>query len=221
MLRRHFIVLSTDASCFNSDVLAEFHLPRTGIEVLVDKMQFPSFSAYVDRDALLFLAVCSIRRLLNRVHSTLHSINRRTETVTTAPTPPASKIPFDSTSAVSQPTFENVCSELIRQLNTWYESLPDEIKPNLNNEAPSDLHDGWLRLRYWSAMHIIGRPFVTFVVTSPKQDNFPPHVMKYCRLCLDSCRSSIAMASHILSQRTPYTWIIIHASVDPIGVTPC
>lgn len=174
-------------------------------------MQFPSFSLHADREALLFLAVCSIRRLLNRVHSTLYSTSQRTEPVSSPYLPRAPETPMSSASIVAETNFESVCRELVRQLKSWYDSLPDEIKPDLDNRTPRDLHDGWLRLRYWSAMHIIGRPFVIFVVTSSTRKSFPPHVMEYCKLCLDSCRSSIAMASHILVHRTQYTWIIIHA----------
>jgi hypothetical protein len=177
----------------------------------MDKMHFPDFSMYANRNALLFLAVCSIRRLLNRIHSTLYTTGQRTEPIASPHMPRAVASPIASTSIVTETNFENVCAELVRQLKTWYASLPDEIKPDLDNKTPRDLHDGWLRLRYWSAMHIIGRPFLLFVVMSPKRNDFPPHVIEYCKLCLDSCRRSIAMASHILGRRTQYTWIIIHA----------
>lgn len=166
---------------------------------------------YSDRNALLFLAECSIRRLLNRVHNTLYATEQSANPVSSPYLPLSSDSPFASTGIVPETNFESVCAELVRQLRTWYESLPDEIKPDLDDKPPCDLHDGWLRLRYWSAMHIIGRPFVILVVKSPDRNDFPPHVMEYCKLCLDSCHKSIAMATHILPHRTKYTWMIIHA----------
>ncbi|KIW22096.1 hypothetical protein, variant [Cladophialophora immunda] len=206
---------------FESDTLAEFHVPRTGIELLVGKMQFPSFSTYTDRDALLFLAVCSIRRLLNRIHSTLYVNSQLTQPISSPRLSRASESPSALAGIVTETKFQSVCAELVRQLKSWYESLPDEIKPDLDDKTPRDLHDGWLRLRYWSAMHIIGRPFVIHVVMSPNRSSFPPHVIEYCKLSLDSCRSSIAMAGHILRHRTQYTWIITHARLILETLTRC
>lgn len=165
-------------------------------------MQFPSFSMHADQNAMSFLAMCSIRRLLNRVHSTLYATGQHARVAET---------PCTSASIVAETNFETVCAELLRQLQTWYESLPDEIKPDLDSEIPRDLSDAWLRLRYWSVMHIIGRPFVIFVIMSIGKTDFAPHIMEYCKLCLDSCRNSIKMATHVLTQRTQYTWIIVHA----------
>lgn len=174
-------------------------------------MQFPSFSMYANRNAMRFLALCSMRRLLNRIHSTLYNTEQRTENPTSSNIPGESESRFHSASIVAEAKFEGVCNELVRQLKTWYESLPDEIKPDLDNQTPRDIQDGCLSLRYWSAMHIIGRPFVIFVVMSQDKTDFPPHVMKYCKLSLDSCRSSITMARHILTHQTADTWVIIHA----------
>ncbi|KAL1906576.1 hypothetical protein Sste5344_007587 [Sporothrix stenoceras] len=206
---------------FESDTLAEFHVPRTGIELVVDKLQFPSLSTSSGRDALQFLAVCSIRRLLNRIHSTLYStVLSTTATDATAPSPASPSSPASQQTAsaplylprVAEARFDSVCTELIRQLKTWYASLPDEIRPDLDIRAPCDLRDGWLRLRYWSAMHIIGRPSVIYVaMTPPSSEAIPAHVLEYCKICLDSSRSIIVVSSHILGQRTPYTWLLIHA----------
>ncbi|CAK7214414.1 hypothetical protein SEUCBS140593_002174 [Sporothrix eucalyptigena] len=218
---------------FESDTLAEFHVPRTGIELVVDKLQFPTLSISSGRDALLFLAVCSIRRLLNRIHSTLYSTvlssNAAATTDAAAPSPASPSSPVSSQQAggttgssstahlhlprVAEARFDSVCTELVRQLKTWFASLPDEIRPTLDNRVPRELRDGWLRLRYWSAMHIIGRPSVLYIaMMAPSADApIPAHVLEYSKLCLDSSRSIIIVSSHILAQRTPYTWMIIHA----------
>lgn len=177
-------------------------------------MQFPSFTAHSDQNALRFLAVCSIRRLLNRIHSTLYATGQRIDPANAATSPivpRAPESPLTPSSFLSDANLDTVCTELMRQLKSWYESLPDEIRPDLDVQPARDLYDGVLRLRYWSAMHIIGRPFLVFVVMSPRRSNFPLHVMEYCNLCLDSCRRSIDMGSQLLAHRTPYTWMIIHS----------
>ncbi|EXJ77297.1 hypothetical protein A1O3_10455 [Capronia epimyces CBS 606.96] len=222
--------------CFvlECDSLAEFHLPRSGIEVLIDKLPFPRFDNQNDPDALASLAACSIRRLLNRIHSTIYSNsngNGNGNGLPTSTTPYAVAGPTLSSSFASDtastmdgcggPTITSlwaICMELMRQLDTWYQSLPDLIRPDLSltSSPPRDVRSAWLCLRYWSTKHIIYRPFVLFVVnleggadTLPLP--LPPHILSSCYLCVESCRNYIAIASHVLVQRTPYTWMILHS----------
>lgn len=53
--------------------------------------------------------------------------------------------------------------ELFRQLDTWYMPLPDATRPDFNSDVPFDLHDGWLRLRYWSHPGVLGSMRVDMV----------------------------------------------------------
>ncbi|CAK7222033.1 hypothetical protein SCUCBS95973_004702 [Sporothrix curviconia] len=60
-------------------------------------------------------------------------------------------------------------------------------------------------------MHIIGLPCVLYIVLAGTHERNPPHIMEHCRLCLESSRSIITLSSRILDQRTPYTWMMLHA----------
>lgn len=56
--------------------MAELHLPSSGIEKMVDSMPFPHVPPESGRDGLMFLALCSVRRLFNRIHSMMYAGDR-------------------------------------------------------------------------------------------------------------------------------------------------
>lgn len=189
----------------SSDALAEFHLPPSGIEITIDEMPFPHFEKGADLGNVTFLAICSIRRLLNRIHSALYTASHLetpgnfSHTLTLdSPTSPGSTV---------SSTSDNVCIELARQLDIWYLSLPDSIRPNMDQTVPIDLCEGWLRLRYWSAKHIIHRPYVLLAASSDSSTPLLPHIIQKCEICIDSCRRYLNLATIMLSQRSQYTWM--------------
>lgn len=205
-------------SPINSDCLAEFHLPRSGIEVLIDRMPFPHFKDAADRDGLMFLAVCSVRRLLNRIHNTIYaagpgamyngsSPNSEGNTHTTPQSVTNSGLSFSS--------LESVCNELLHQLETWYQSLPETIKPDLWTSDSEDRHHCWLRLRYWSAKHIICRPCLLIAVSSSPSDQLPLYVLETAKMCIESCRNYVKTAPCLLVQCTQYTWATTQAYATP------
>lgn len=174
-------------------------------------MTFPHFGTEIDRDGLVFLAVCSIRRLLNRIHNAIYS----SATKGMIPSSPTSLLANESTPQVvpgpRMDTLDHICKELARQLDVWYDSLPPAISPNLDESVPTDLSEGWLRLRYWSTKHIIYRPWVLFVSSLEEDQNVSADVLTNCQKCLISCRNYILTATHMLGQRTQYTWQTLQA----------
>jgi hypothetical protein len=206
IIRRDVLILTSQ-----SDGLAEFHLPRSGIEILVDGMTFPHFGSEIDRDGLIFLAVCSVRRLLNRIHNTIYSSAVRSASVVSPSSQPASELAPSAGTGPRIDTLNHICKELAHQLDVWYESLPTVICPDLRDNFPKDLSEGWLRLRYWSAKHIIYRPWVLFVVSLTDSNEIPPELATNCQTCLLSCRNYIKTAGHMLGQTTQYTWMTLQA----------
>ncbi|KAJ9150897.1 C6 finger domain-containing protein [Pleurostoma richardsiae] len=194
--------------CFiiESDVLAEFHQPRSGIELLVDKMPFPNYGKYPTPENLYTLAEISARSLLNRIHHSIFYADSLTAYTGRA---------LDNLTSVGAPPHLNldasllrVCVELTRQLETWYGSLDESIRPDLSGENVGSRQSCLLRLRYFSAMQNIYRPFVLYVSSqSPEQHiGNPPWVLEKCEACIRACRMFINTASHLLSHRTPYTY---------------
>lgn len=192
-----------------SDSLAEFHLPRSGIEVLIDGMHFPRF-APAEPDGLYFLAICSMRRLLNRIHRAIygkypkHAHSSFSADVTTGWPSPVDPNAFSSITSLG-----NICAELARQLDAWYKSLPDDIKPDFSGTMPHNVQDGWIRLRYWSAKHIICRPCLIYAASFTDHSGLPSYVLTNCQLCIESCRNYIRTAANILDRRTQFTWMVI------------
>ncbi|KAM5361887.1 hypothetical protein ACJZ2D_012832 [Fusarium nematophilum] len=194
------------------DSLSEFHLPRSGIEVAIDRMYFPRLGNHSDRDGLVFLALCSIRRLLNRIHNAVYaSGNKEAFSPSSSSTLPVSD-PTGQQYALSVLTsLEGVFGELERQLDVWYDSLPEIIKPDLSTTVPRDTQDAWLRLRYWSAKHIISRPSLIYATTWADGQVLPGFVARYSALCIESSRNYIKTGMHTLDKRTHYSWMTIQA----------
>ena len=179
-------------------------------------MPFPRFTNQTDRDGLSFLAICSMRRLLNRIHRAIYANHPGGAQISTENPvqTPGWRLPHPPNNLFTVGSLGTVSAELARQLDGWYNSLPDVIKPDLAETCPRDMHDGWLRLRYWSARHIICRPCLVYVVASSNEDaEFPAYVMDYSEACIDSCRRYIQIAAYVLMERTQYTWMTIQAWV--------
>lgn len=165
-------------------------------------MPFPCFAKGINSDGVSFLAICSIRRLLNRIHRAMYATAQR----------PISLGHSAASNQMSSVVFlESICNELAHQLDAWYISLPESIKPGLTQTKPSNLHDGWLRLRYWSARHIIGRPCLVWAATLPETYQLPQYVIQHSEICIVGCRNYIETAVYVLKERTQYTWMTIQA----------
>ncbi|PWY94519.1 hypothetical protein BO94DRAFT_457552 [Aspergillus sclerotioniger CBS 115572] len=199
-------------TCFllECDMLAEFHLPRSGIELTVESIPFPCFAKGVDSDGLTFLAECSIRRLLNRVHGAVYASSIGP---TGVPEDGLSRLnsSFTTEHLLTVDSLENLCNELSHQLDSWCHSLPDGIKFDLTDSEPTSWRDGWLRCRYWSAKHIICRPWLLYVASLPNNTHFPAFMVERCESCVQSCRNYIQIAAHVLQERSQYTWTTIQA----------
>ncbi|KAF9873838.1 hypothetical protein CkaCkLH20_08572 [Colletotrichum karsti] len=196
----------------SNDSLAEFHLPRSGIELAVDRMPFPRLGNHSDRDGFMFLALCSIRRLLNRIHNAVYA---STNKEALSPSNASDTLAFGSTgqhaALLVLMSLEGVCGELERQLDVWYESLPEVIKPDLSTTVPEDSQDAWLRLRYWSAKHIISRPSLIYAATWGEGTVLPASAMRYSEMCIRSSQNYLETVLHTFDKRTHYSWMAFQA----------
>jgi hypothetical protein len=191
-----------------SDILAEFHQPRSGIELLVDQMLFPNYGQSPVPDNLYTLAEISARSLLNRIHHTMYFTNSLTIYAgrTLEVLSEARSSPLNPNSSLLR-----VCEELGHQLESWYESLPAVIRPQLALAAEnSSDHARQLRLRYESARMNIYRPFVIYVSEQHSEIDvtIPDPILSKCSICVTACRAFLLSAGHVLSRRTPYTYSI-------------
>ncbi|UKZ78568.1 hypothetical protein TrVFT333_006314 [Trichoderma virens FT-333] len=202
--------------CFviESDILAEFHQPRSGIDVLVDRMPFPNYGSNPKPEHLCVLAEISARSLLNRMHHAIYFTDsltiyagRALDSITSSQ--PAHPQPDDS--------LLRVCKELNSQLDIWYDALPVDIKPDLFERTPGNKQACILRLRFWSAKQCIFRPFVIHATSSQYEKNemeVPSAVVNQCKVCLTACRGFLRAAIYLLSERTPYTYSSLQCALN-------
>lgn len=172
-------------------------------------MTFPSCGNPPDANILCYLAEISIRGLLNRVHNSLYQSGQpRTFNAGSS----TGSLVNPSNADMSLPSMISICAELQRQLDTWYRSIPEMIRPSLGLGPLENDRQQILRIRYYSAGHIIHRPFVLQVVSNP--DEMPSQmVMENCQRCLESCRLYVQNTSHILMRPSQYTWTVSQSSV--------
>lgn len=186
-----------------SDRLAEFELPRSGIESMVDDMPLPSIADSPDTVIIHFLAEISIRRLLNRVHNTLYSSMANDRTIK---------------------SLLEICEELNRQLETWHQSTPESARPSLGMEPPPDSDSERaliLRIRYYACTHIIFRPFVLRIIDSTSDDEFGIYkatVLENAIRCISAIRMYIHNVVYELARPSPYTWTLAMSTFGAILV---
>jgi hypothetical protein len=147
-------------SCFLSEChrLAELELPQSELQ-LTDETSLPGCNNLNPMESTCYLAEISIRRLLNRIHNSLYPRKRTALTLSST-----SLTTSDEFSAREISSATAVCDELHRQLDLWYESIPEPFRPILGTEPTSNDRESVLRIRYYATKHIIYRPFVLYLI---------------------------------------------------------
>ncbi len=197
-----------------SDRVAELDVQRSGIEPLGDKMPLPhSTGPGDDENTICSIAEHAIRRLLNRIHFTLYG--PAPQTSTSRPTDPA-KI----WQGLGLQKLQTLSSELNRQLEEWYSSIPEPLRPLKGTVALPNDRLRVLRIRYYAARHIIHRPYVLQTVLRQRESSSPMSpisptdqhndpamiTMELCEICIDSCLNYLYNAVEMIDKRSPYLW---------------
>lgn len=187
-------------------------MPRSGIEPLADKMPLPrTLHPRENDDIYYFVAETAIRRLLNRIHSSLYSTDHNDINALTEDPSMSGNISVHKLLSLS--------SELNRQLEEWYHSIPGKIRPPIGTEHVANDRGKVLRIRYYAARHIIHRPFILYVALqqtaasarstpgSPQPVlSLPRVVQEKCEVCIDSCQTYLYNVVEMLDKRSPYLW---------------
>lgn len=180
------------------------------MEVVIEDMPFPHFDNPQATGALIFLSVCSARKLMNRIHSAVYSTGDR-GTINENEQAQMDKNVSLASTAFTIESMGRVCEELSHQLHTWFDSLPDAIKPDLSLEAPRVSPEGLLCLRYWSSKHIIYRPCMLYVASLPNDHRVPPEILANCQICIDGCRGFVTVASRLLLEYGRHIWTTLQS----------
>lgn len=188
-------------SCFllECDRAAELDLPRSGIETMADSVPLPSILAQDDYVTTAFLAEISIRRLLNRIHSSLYSRQQGLQSV-----------------GIFQ--LQKVATELDRQLSNWYESIPDAVRPALGTEALPNDRQRVLRIRFYAALHIIHRPSLLCIAENPETNFSGTPTLESAERCVEACRIYLINSTEMIARTTPYVWTFSASSLGALFI---
>lgn len=184
------------------DRLAELELPRSGLEELTDSIYLPNCTNLGLEESAWYLAEISIRRLLNRIHNSLYPGKKQPLSQ-----PPITSLAFDDFSMEEVASTDAVCNELRSQLETWYLSIPEGLRPVLEDTSTEDPanRQAILRIRYFAARHIIYRPFLLCIVTHGSK-RAPQSMIEKAALCIESCRWYLHHTTKVLARPSQYTW---------------
>ncbi|KAI0478933.1 hypothetical protein GGR56DRAFT_350395 [Xylariaceae sp. FL0804] len=214
--------------CFmvECDRVAELDVPRSGIEPLGDKMPLPhSTGPGDDENHVYCIAEHAIRRLLNRIHSSLYCPSPEMMQTSYSTGPPD---PTHIWRRLSLQKLLSLSSELNRQLEEWYHSIPQYLRPPKGTDALPNDRSRVLRIRYYAARQIIHRPFLLQVVSGFERPGSPsnsptmvadpygnplPIVMEKCKACIDSCIAYLHNAAEMIDKRSPYLWTFSQSCV--------
>ncbi|KAK8028687.1 hypothetical protein PG991_005743 [Apiospora marii] len=211
---------------------AELNVVRSGIEPLGDKMSLPrSMKQNMSdtNDTMSFVAEIALRRLLNRILSSLYNTQEtRGCYLDTAPTIWQQQ---QQQQGLSLQKLLALSSELNRQLEQWYDSIPDGLRPPKGMEPIETDRGRTLRLRYYEARQLTHRPFVMQAVSYYQQqqhslqqqnepsssssvptalDQLPQAVLDGCEVCLESCVAYLYNAVERLGRRSAHLWSLAH-----------
>jgi hypothetical protein len=204
-------------------------VPRSGIEPLADKMPLPTHLDLESQEqAILFFADTAMRRLQNRIHSALYSPDG--DGLVSAGG--SGMEPGGSWQIQNLQRLLALSGELHRQLEEWYSSMPEDVRPPQGTEPTASLRRNVLRIRYYAAQHIIHRPFVLHVVhqqqrsrssTPPGMDpellaTVPQVVLDQCEICIDSSLKLLYNAVKLLDVRSSDLWSLSQACMASLTI---
>ncbi|RAO71603.1 uncharacterized protein BHQ10_007615 [Talaromyces amestolkiae] len=131
--------------------------------------------------------------------------------------PPITSLAFDDFSMEEVASIDAVCSELRSQLETWYMSIPEGLRPVLDDTTTEDPanRQAILRIRYFAARHIIYRPFLLCIVTHGSK-RAPRSMVEKAALCIESCRWYLHHTTKVLARPSQYTWTFALSSLGAI-----
>ncbi|KAJ5558775.1 Phytanoyl-CoA dioxygenase [Penicillium sp. DV-2018c] len=209
--------------CFilECDDLAEFDFPTTKIEDLADIMPFPEFPVFGNPEEsrqciTLFLAVTSIRKILNRVHNTLYAKPQPENYQSSSTSRHTSETPSGPPQTQPISSLKTISKELNRQVEEWLQNIPAYARPSLSEY---DLYNGDPRhipilARYYATKHIIGRASLLFAANT--SGRLPDYIYENCNDCVVNCRKFLQTASLLLRKRTHSSWLIMQAVLAAI-----
>lgn len=180
-------------------------------------MPFPSCGDSPDYAILAWLSELSIRKLLNRVHHAMYAADWD-ESPQASLSPGDDRIQHDGGSFQPLNRTLKVSAELSRQLESWFNLLPPEIKPDKGAALPRNRIEAAILCRYHSAREIIFRPFVFYAIGLKSRAELDEFVADCCEKCISSSRAYVDFAEVVLERPSASTEIDIQSYVYSLPI---
>lgn len=190
-----------------SDMLAEYQLPRSGIELMVEKLFYPNAASYSTDAYLIWIANLSARRLMNRVHFTTYKFNGNSLDSNYTVEQIFDKFIESSGSANALFT---TSAELYSQLKQWWDLLPPSIKPRIDDVNPTT-QEGVLLLRFWACGDIIYRPYLYKLCSVHVDSTMVDSLIEPAVKCIYHCRKFLEVADSVTKVPSIFTMINMHS----------
>lgn len=166
---------------FESQLLNETVAPRTSLEFLVDTVELPLLRGPQDLEMVCFCAGVAVRRLQNSIRRELYA--------------PDKSLPINAMLPIA--------SELLYQLESWLQSIPKDVRPDLNDMQHCERKKLSLRLRYIICKSFIHRPFLLHVLSSDPQTKHSDVLLNHSRSCIEACQRFLLLyQAHIEKPRS-------------------
>jgi hypothetical protein len=176
-------------------------------------MPFPEFPAFGDPEEsrqchTLFLAMTSVRKILNSVHNTLYAKPQPENYQSASPSRHTSEAPNVPPQKQPIASLKTISKELDRQVEVWVQSIPAYARPSLNSPIfPGHPYHTPILARYYATKHIIGRPSLLFAANNQTSSVLPEYIWNNCTDCVINCRKFLQTASILLRKRTHASWL--------------
>lgn len=173
--------------------------------IFLEKLSLPICGDLPSSSLPAWLAELSSRLFLNRVHHAMYAEDM--EHLLKADCGPTNTSGGEESTVIRLMSSSlKVSMELHEQLKTWYDLIPQIIKPDLNTSSAS-IRDAIILLRFHSARDIIFRPFLLFACKVPASISLPPQLLDICLVVIDSCRQYIQVAQTLCVNRDCHSFV--------------
>ena len=104
-----------------------------------------------------------------------------------------------------------VPNELLRQLDVWFEMLPENVKPTVGQPQAMDRSKLAMLLRYHSTIEVICRPFLLRAMDLSVQEDMPDSLTNLGKTCVHACIGYIYAAEEWLKESSASTEVILQS----------
>ncbi|KAJ9639016.1 hypothetical protein H2199_006877 [Coniosporium tulheliwenetii] len=200
---------------FHCDLRACFDLPPSCLRELEKDVPLPTYNDDEAAEAPFLVAEVHFRQLINNTNTQCEDHRDVIGPPQLIPGAfPEDEIPPGTPEELHDGLLRRA-SQLLCELDDWFEQLPREIKPSSERiEATSD-QAKVLRARYYAAKIAIQRPLLLYASEQAFTD-IPVSLVEVCEACVEDCKLLLLSMSQVSRKRSPYLWSLSQTALDVV-----